>query len=74
MKFSKKKQVVYLLLIEHSTLVGQLPMKSFPSACVCPSASKFSQDWVIFTIFTRFYHFLKFGSLVFLEIAYNDSL
>ena len=35
----------YVLHVGHSTLVGQRPMKSLSS--VCPSVTKFSQDWII---------------------------
>ena len=51
----------YLLMcyVGHSTLVGQRPLKS--------TGLNQTQNEV-------FRHFLEFGSLIFLEIAYNDSL
>ena len=76
--------------VGRSTLVGQCPRKSLSSVCpsvfpsvrpsVPPSVTKFSQDCIISFFWyctwrnLVFWHFLKFGSLVFLEIAYIDSL
>ena len=109
------KRECLCLNIGRSTLVGQCPVKSSPPSVplsVCPSVTKFSQDWInsfflyctwwqltmissdwrnqIFknkfwrpelgptgqnrTWIEVFCYFLKFGLLVFLEIAYSENL